>query len=116
MLGTHISLLQTGGWKEARFSSTQDFTFIRCSMVGRQDSSAHRVLPGSRAVGEVSQPSLLWVTSLINLPEDKEQSNPLPPRCVTLGYDPDLIPAPAYRRGRALQSRLLGPGQHLLGT
>lgn len=78
-------------------------------MVGRQDSSAHRVLPGSRAVGEVSQPSLLWVTSLINLPEDKEQRNPLPSRCVTLGYDPDLIPAPAYRRGRALQSRDQSP-------
>ncbi|CAO2604392.1 hypothetical protein LEMLEM_LOCUS12064 [Lemmus lemmus] len=99
-------------------------------MVGRQGSSAHHVLPSSRAVGEVSLPSLLWVTSSINLPEDKERSNPLPPCCVSLGYEPSgpdpgphpcPLPTEVGGPSRAWikapdQTCLLGPGQHPLGT
>lgn len=53
VLGTHISLLQTGGWKEARFSSTHDLTLTRRSMAGRQESSAHNVSPANLSAGEV---------------------------------------------------------------
>lgn len=42
MDGTHRSLLQTGGRKEARFSSTQAFTLTGRSMATRE--------PGSGAV------------------------------------------------------------------
>lgn len=50
MPGTHRSLLQTGGRKEARFSSTQVFTLTGRAMAAREPALEPDAPPGVRGV------------------------------------------------------------------
>lgn len=109
MRGTHRSLLQTGGRKEARFSSTQVFTLTGRSMVAREPALEPVALAD---VGEVRlRPAAHWRPSeSATLGGGKGRGNP-PPRPAPRG------PQPAPRRGSWLgcgplgsPSRTLVPG------
>lgn len=76
--GTHRSLLQTGGKKEARFSSTQVFTLTGRAMAAREPSLEPRAPRGwSRAAAPSSGP---LAARFLGFPGVKGRSTPPPPR------------------------------------
>lgn len=92
MRGTHRSLLQTGGRKEARFSSTQVFTLTGRSMVAREPALEPDALAGVEGVR--LRPAAHWPPSeSATLGGGKGRGNaPRPPAASSRPLPPPATP------------------------
>ena len=104
MRGTHRSWLQTGGRKEARFSSTQAFTLTGLSMASQEPRS--RAVSSAPSEGRASaRPP---IGRLVNQhPEGQRAGQPPVTRC---GHSPTLVWSPLALRA-AWPSLAAQPGR-----
>lgn len=100
--GTHRSLLQTGGRKEARFSSTQVFTLTGRAMAAREPNLEPRAPRGCRRGS--APPSGPLAALFLGVPGVKGRDTLPPPRLATaqcLGSGPLVAPLGLWSRPRA---------------